>query len=626
LPLAPGVHRTLLRLSRATLSAVTAATIAVTAQLAPVSPAIQAVHADSAQPRAVIIVAPSSGMTDSNLVDGEKMAVQAENAGMHVDRVFFPHATWANVLDKIQGANLVVYMGHGYVWPSPYTSKLTESRQDGMGLNSFDGSGQTQYTYYGANLIRENIHLAANAVVILVHGCYTAGNGEPGMAIPDEALARERVDNFASGYLGAGARAVFAFGWNQKLNYPSALMTSGSTMDQLFMTSGGGSPAGFVGWRDVRLGSVRTPGAVSHLDPHSSYGYYRSVTGSLAMTAADWRSGATADPNPPPPPPPPPVDPPPPTDPPQITELSAGTTQGGAFVTPDVPSFHPNGDGLEENLLIEHTVTRAAYLDATVTNSSGQAVRTYSIAAPSGTSTSTWDGKDSAGLVVPDGAYTLTYVPRDTSGMTGDAVSASALVLTAASVPAPSKLSIYVADADKTDKNTTLTVKLNQPARVTWGIQDQSGTVVRKIKTDAQMAAGTTTFVWDGKSDAGSWVPEGHYRSVVFAQTGIGAYSEQREIFVGAFQFGTSVSILNRGTQVKLDLISTEFLSGGPSVKITQPGLVAYTATAKLVSGHKYKLTFTPKTGGAEGTVTFNITGTDRAGKKNTGTLTLPLQ
>jgi len=132
--------------------------------------------------------------------------------------------------------------------------------------------------------------------------------------------------------------------------------------------------------------------------------------------------------------------------------------------------------------------------------------------------------------------------------------------------------------------------------------------------------------VWDGKSDAGSWVHEGHYRSVVFAQTGIGAYSEEREIYVGAFQFGTSVSILNRGTQVKLDLISTEFLKGSPSVKITQPGLAAYTATAKLVSGHKYKLTFTPKTGGTEGTVTFNITGTDRAGQKNTGTLTLPLQ
>ena len=262
-------------------------------QLAPASPAIQAVHADTPAPKAVIISAPSSGMTDSNLVDAAAFADKARAAGMDVREVFFPNATWDNVLANIEGASLVVYMGHGYGWPSPYTSKLTESRQDGMGLNSFDGSGPNEYTYYGANLIKANVHLAPNAVVILVHGCYTAGNGEPGMATPTEDLARERVDNFASGYLGAGARAVFAFGWNQKLNYSNALMTSNSTMDQLFMTSGGGSPSGFVGWQDHRFESVRTPGAVSHLDPHASYGYYRAVTGDLGMTAADWRAGAS---------------------------------------------------------------------------------------------------------------------------------------------------------------------------------------------------------------------------------------------------------------------------------------------------------------------------------------------
>jgi len=47
--------------------------------------------------------------------------------------------------------------------------------------------------------------------------------------------------------------------------------------------------------------------------------------------------------------------------------------------------------------------------------------------------------------------------------------------------------------------------------------------------------------------------------------------------------------------------------------------------TAKLVSGHKYKLTFTPKTGADAGMIAFAITGTDTKGHKNTGSLTLPL-
>ena len=81
MPLAQGVQRTsrkplvesrLLRSARVALSTFVAATFAVAVQLAPVSPVIQVVHADTPAPKAVIISAPSSGMTDSNLVDASR--------------------------------------------------------------------------------------------------------------------------------------------------------------------------------------------------------------------------------------------------------------------------------------------------------------------------------------------------------------------------------------------------------------------------------------------------------------------------------------------------------------------------------------------------------------------------
>ncbi len=37
------------------------------------------------------------------------------------------------------------------------------------------------------------------------------------------------------------------------------------------------------------LASVRTPGATGWLDPYKPGSYYRSVVGSLSMTAATWR-------------------------------------------------------------------------------------------------------------------------------------------------------------------------------------------------------------------------------------------------------------------------------------------------------------------------------------------------
>ena len=264
--------------------------LAIAAQLAPLPATVKITSASTPKvPKAVFIVGPTSELTNSNLVDAERMAEQAEAAGMEVHRVFFPHATWENVLANIQNANLVVYMGHGYGWPSAYTKTLTESRQDGMGLNSFDGSGQSQYTYYGASKLREYVHLAPNAIVYLNHLCYASGNGEPGMSIPDVGLAQERADNMASGWLAIGARAVFAFGWWQKLNYPQTLMTTDESMDDLFMTpaTGGaaGSPAGYTDWNESRSDSLRSPGATIHLDPHKKYGYYRALTGDMSMTA-----------------------------------------------------------------------------------------------------------------------------------------------------------------------------------------------------------------------------------------------------------------------------------------------------------------------------------------------------
>lgn len=636
LALAPGIHRMSrntaahrrsLRPARAALGILMAAAFALTGQLAPVSPAIQTAAGSTPRPKAVFIVGPTHELTDSNLVDGEKMAKQADAVGMDVRRVFFPNATWDNVLANIQGANLVVYMGHGYGWPSPYTGKLTESRQNGMGLNSFPGSKRDEYKYYGATPIRDNIDLAPNAVVILAHLCYASGNGESGMAIPSQDLAHQRVDNFASGFLGAGARAVFATAWNQKLDFPNALATSESTMDQMFMTSAGGSPAGFVGWNNKRLESQRTAGAMNHLDPHRSYGYYRALSGDLNMTASEWRSGSDPSVTPPPPPdePPPPDDP---ADPPQITALTAGTTPSGVLAGAEAgpASFHPNGDGLDEELLLQHTVTREAWLDATVTNSATEVVRSYSVWSTSGTGISRWDGRNNAGSVVPDGNYTITYVPRDVAGVVGAPVATEALVLTAVALSTPTKAAIHVSDADSLARNTTLKVTLNQPARLTWLLLDPAGATVRTVRSDVETAAGVTSFIWDGKSDAGTWVPDGHYRSVVSAQTGLGAYSQERQVFVGAFRVTPSITSPARGSTIKLNIISTEALDRNPTVRITQPGIAPWTVKATRVSGTKYKVTVTLKTGGSEGSVDFLINGTDKNGGRQSTTVSLPLR
>jgi flagellar hook assembly protein FlgD len=602
----------------------TALLCAVSVQLAPSSFVSHPALADSAPvPKAVFIVGPTGSLTDTDLKDAERMAVQAETAGMEVHRVFFPHATWENVLANIQDANLVVYMGHGYGWPSPYTSELTETRQDGMGLNTYDGSGKDQYTYYGAMRLRENIHLAPNAIVYLDHLCYSAGNAEPGMAIPNEDLARQRVDNMASGWLATGARAVFAYGWWQRLNFPNALMTTDQTMDAMFMTpatgASAGSPAAYTAWagHEARFDSERTPGATNHLDPHPRYGYYRAVTGDLGMTAAEFRSTATgslgggSNPN----------------DPPEITSLSASDGGSGATVAAADPvSFHPNGDGIDETLVLTHSVTRPATLDASITDSQGNVVRTYSVASPAGRSASSWNGKDSAGRIVPDGRYTLTYTPHDAAGLTGDAVSIDALVLTAVSLATPSSPAFFAADADGLSKTVTLKITLKQAAEVTWQIVGEDGAPIRTVRSGSSLPAGTVAFKWDGKTDAATWAPDGWYRSVVSATTGAGTYTQERRVFLGAFRLTPSISSPARGGKLTLTIASTESLSRAPTVHVSQPGLAGWNAVATVVSGKKYKVTLTLDPGGDAGTIAISVTGTDKEGGSQESSVSLPLR
>ena len=247
--------------------------------------------------KAVLIVGPS-GDTSLNKTRSDVVAAKAAAWGMDVVKLYSPHATWARVMSEMQGANLVTYMGHGNGWPSPY-APFQENTKDGMGLNKTAGSTTVQY--YGAKWFRTYVTLAPNAIVMLNHLCYASGNAEPGMAIPTYDVARQRVDNYANGFLFAGARAVFAYGTGNFENVVEQLFSTSKTVDQIFSTSGEGSKAGnayygFVGWNDKYFDSERLPGQgfKNHLDPESNNGYRRSLSGHMDLTGAQWRAGAGA--------------------------------------------------------------------------------------------------------------------------------------------------------------------------------------------------------------------------------------------------------------------------------------------------------------------------------------------
>lgn len=161
------------------------------------------------QPKVVIVVGATEATTSTYRTMADSIAAEALKWTPNVVKVYSPYATWAAVAAQANGASIFVYLGHGNGFPSPYGSTLNPSTEDGLGLNTTLGLSDSDKKYYGESSLG-TLRLAPNAIVFLNHLCYAPGAGEPGAPDPTVSVAEQRVDNYASGFIRAGARTVMA--------------------------------------------------------------------------------------------------------------------------------------------------------------------------------------------------------------------------------------------------------------------------------------------------------------------------------------------------------------------------------------------------------------------------------
>jgi hypothetical protein len=234
--------------------------------------------------KVVVVVGPVGSKTSEYKTSARTYASIARSYGAAVTEIYSPYATWSKVKAAAQGANLLIYLGHGNGYPSPYGA-FQRNTKDGMGLNATSGNGNYNTKYWGEYYIDRDIQMAPNAVVILNRLCYASGNSEWGSANPTKSTAIKRVDNYGAGFLRAGAKAVFAEAISSVSATIRALFTRSSTMNSIFMNQPNAADV-----RDFYFTSSRTSWARAHMDPPRAGKYWRSVIGNLALTAAQWRA------------------------------------------------------------------------------------------------------------------------------------------------------------------------------------------------------------------------------------------------------------------------------------------------------------------------------------------------
>jgi hypothetical protein len=169
--------------------------------------------------RVAIIVGPvGEELTPVYLSLAEAAATAAETRGATVARAYSPDADAERVLAALEGANIVIYFGHGVGSPNPYSAHPNPATTNGWGLNGPQARGDHAdswrdgtLAYYGEAWIAEHARPAPGWVMIYSNACYAPGAGEGFEEPADEKKAASRVDAYSRAPLAElGASAYFA--------------------------------------------------------------------------------------------------------------------------------------------------------------------------------------------------------------------------------------------------------------------------------------------------------------------------------------------------------------------------------------------------------------------------------
>jgi hypothetical protein len=231
---------------------------------------LAAAPVSAAGEKVAIIVGPVGGLTGSYRTWADEVASAATAAGATVAKAYSPDATWANVLAAVEGANVIVYFGHGNGFPNPYGASELPDRTNGWGLNTSTGNGDADswsagtLVYCGEKALLGTLSASDGAaqrthcsggpirpapgfVMVYAQAHYAPGFGERYVAstpLTTESEAQQRVRHYSYPVLALGASAYFATAYGDADEIVSRVLTQPNTAYADLFRAGRGFSAG----------------------------------------------------------------------------------------------------------------------------------------------------------------------------------------------------------------------------------------------------------------------------------------------------------------------------------------------------------------------------------------------
>jgi flagellar hook assembly protein FlgD len=540
--------------------------------------------------KVVIVVGATHGTTPTYRKYADAAYAEAIKYTPNVVKVYSPNATWSRVKAAAVGASILIYFGHGNGWPSPYTYDPQYTTKDGMGLNAdLNGDGKLsdyENKYYGEPYMK-SLDLAPNAIVLLHNLCYASGNSEPGNPQPTVGVARQRISNYAAGFLASNAQAVIADGHHGPADYIRGLFTTDQTIERLWRTApdNNGHVSSFT--------STRTSGVRALMDPEgTSSGFYRSlvtqptlttrmvvgtvdtgrdpatlqVPGRASARVADaplWPDLDAAVAGIPEAATPQAIDSrfatisrPTQTGPAgvaliEVARLDDATVHGFVRATdltprdslpprvlavdPAAPVLSPNGDGVADTTTISAALSESATWRIRFRDADGATL--YEATGDGADPKATWDGVVD-GTPVPDGVY--SYRIDTTDGWSNASYKTGTVRVdltgpTLSGVTPAADTDTWIApNGDSVRESVAFAGSMSEAGSMAAYVRDAGGTLVRSFSVPAGTAAALT---WDGKANDGSVVPDGTYDVRLIPRDAVGnaGTSVTRSVTVAAF-------------------------------------------------------------------------------------------
>jgi hypothetical protein len=281
-------------------------------------------------------------------------------------------------------------------------------------------------------------------------------------------------------------------------------------------------------------------------------------------------------------------------------------------------SFSPNGDRSADT-------TRLAWssdepISGTLKVMRGSTlVRLWRVSGVSGAVT--WNGRDSAGRLVGDGR--LSVAVRGSDALANSARTTTPLVVdrTVGSLRWSASW-FYPQDGDRLLPSSVVSLRVARTARLTLRILDASGTEIRRAWTSREVAAGTASWRWDGRTASGAWAPQGRYVAELTAVSSLGTSVLRRAVFAGAFRATPSTTSPRAGTTFSVTFRSVEPLGRKPRVTFRQAGRTTVLMTVVRRSDGSWRASVTVAAG-APGAALVTIAARDSLGGRNQSSLTV---